>query len=148
MIESLEQLAQYVQRTIPEPRALAALKVHEQSNYVAFQWHSTQFVIKKSMQVFELKGHDIFVSGLSVLMQAALMRTERNERVISVILESMLQVQNLVANGEDVASGLKLLSGIKQSLKKLAGVEGKQSRHEQAIRSSNALAAQPECAAA
>ena len=146
-MESLEQLAQYVQRSIPEPRALSALRAQEQSDYVSFQWHSTQFVIKKSLQVFELRGQSLLVSGTSILMQAAFLQNERNQRVLTVVVDSMLQAQELVANGEDVALGLKLLGSVKQSLRKLSGSDGKQFGRDLAPRLDTALAAQPECLA-
>ena len=141
MIESLEELAQYVQQAVPQPRALTELRANEKNSYVSFQWHSTQFVIKKSLEVFELKGQSLFVSGASILMQAAFMKREHNARVITALLDSMRQIQTLVANGEDVALGLKLLAGVKQSIQKLVGKAGKQAG--QTLPAQNAQTAGP-----
>ena len=146
MIETLEQLAHYVQRSIPEPRALAAITPHERNDYVSFRWHSTQFVIKKTLQVFEVKGQCLFVTGSSMLMQSAFIKIEHTERILSTIVDCMRQVQTLVGNGDDVALGLKLLSGIKHSLRKLADSDGKQADREQTSPSSDSLATQHACA--
>lgn len=127
MIETLEQLAQYVQKSIPEPRALTGLRTQEQNGYISFQWHTTQFVVKKTLQVFELRGQSLLVTGSSILMQAAFTASQRQERILSAIVDAMRQAQTLVENGEDIAMGLKLLEGVKQSLRKLKGPEGKRS---------------------
>ena len=149
MIETLEQLAQYVQRSVPEPRSLRALQAQENSNYVSFEWNATRFVIKKSLQVFEIRGQSLQVTGSSILMQETFVRSERLERILSVLIDSMHQAQTLVANEEDVTMGLELLAGAKESLRKLIGPvpAGHPSRIPRS-ETPPALAPQPECAVA
>ena len=124
MIETLDQLAQYIRQNIPEPRALAALSIHQKSGFVQFHWHGAEFVVKKSLDVFELKQQNLLATGASMLMQLVLKKSEKNERVITAIMDSMNEAVGLMEDEHQVESGLKLLENVKAALVKLGNLNG------------------------
>ncbi len=121
MIETLDQLAQYVRQTVPQPKAILNLNMKEQLDAVTFVWHAREFMVKKALEVLELKGQNLYVTGATRLMQSALMTTGRSEIVLEGVLDSIRQAENLIEDDQQKESGLKLLETIKSTLRKLVG---------------------------
>lgn len=121
MIESLEQLAQYIRQTVPQPKAILNLNVKEKLGVVTFVWHAREFVVKKSLEVLELKGQNLYVTGATMLMQSALMTAGKSETVIESVVDAIRQAEDLIKDDQQKDSGLRLLGTVKATLRKLVG---------------------------
>ena len=86
---------------------------------VSFGWNGREFVVKPSLQSLEVKNGKLFVTGASMLMQLALVKRNRNEKVLGAIVENIRQVEDLVNNPIDRDKGLALLETVKLTLRRL-----------------------------
>jgi hypothetical protein len=118
MIETLEQLTQYIRQNLPQPKAIMNLRVQEKTGVVMFVWNAQEFVVKKTLEVFELKGQNLFVTGATMLMQSALRTVTRSETVIGTVLDALREAEELVKDEKQKESGLKLLESVKSTLRK------------------------------
>ena len=78
---TLEELPAYISTTIPKPRSITKMEVKSECSAVTFHWQGRTFLVRTSLQVFELKGKSLFVTGASTLAQAVLMRKTSQEKV-------------------------------------------------------------------
>ena len=120
MIPNCEQLTHHVRRNLGSAGPLALLKVHEQHGFVSFRWHERDFVVKRSMESFELKGQNLFVTGASMLMQAVLKRAEIDSVAIESIVSSIRAAEGLIGDEKERSAGIKLLANIKAALRRLS----------------------------
>lgn len=121
MIGTVSELVQYLQQTLPQPKSIKNLKPDERAGYVTFHWNGRDFVVKKSLEVFEMKNDKLFITGASILMQTALMKRNRNEKVIETVIDTLAQAEDLLSAKHQVENGLKLIAAVKGTLGKLAG---------------------------
>ena len=119
MPETLDQLAQYIRDTLPQPRSILHLKALAEASAVSFGWNGHDFVVKPSLQALEIRNGKLFVTGASMLMQMALMKRNRNEKILGAIVENMRQAEDLLNNPINRDKGLALLGTVKASLKRL-----------------------------
>ena len=82
-----------------------------------FDWQSRKFAVKKSLQVFEMKGPKLYKTGASTLLQANLEARAENQMVIANIVEKLQQAEKLVES--DSNQGLSLLQSVKQTMEKI-----------------------------
>ena len=120
MIETCERLSQYVRHNLGSPNAIALMKVYEQHGFVSFRWYERDFVVKRTLEVFEVKGENLLVTGASMLMQVILTKAETNKNVVEVIVNSIHQAEDLIADDQQRNSGFELLATVKATLRKLS----------------------------
>ena len=93
--EALEELALYIRQTLPQPRAIQRLEMMHQLEAVRFHWQGREFLVRKNMDVLELKGGDnLYVTGTSILIQNVLTKKSKNEKVLNAIEENRSQLAN------------------------------------------------------
>lgn len=120
MNPSLEEVAQYVRQTLPQSKAIQNLQLRSDVGALTFRWNGRDFLVKPSLETFELKGSNVIITGSSMLMQAALMTKTKNEKVVVTMIETMRQAEDFLrANQKD--NGLSLLATVKKTLASLAG---------------------------
>lgn len=120
MNSSLEEVAQYVRQTLPQSKAIQNLQLRADIGALTFRWNGREFLVKPSLEVFELKGPNVIITGASMLMQAALMTKNKNEKVIVAMVDTMKQAEDFIkANQKD--NGLSLLATVKKTMGSLAG---------------------------
>jgi hypothetical protein len=120
MIETCEQLTCHIRRNLGSSKALTNLKAHETHGFVSFRWYERDFVIKPSLEVFEVKGQNLFASGASMLMHTVLKRAESDRSTAERIANSIRTVEGLLADEKQTEAGFELLANIQAALKKLA----------------------------
>ena len=120
MIPNCEQLSQHLRRNLGSVGPLALLKVHEAHGFVSFRWHERDFVVKRSMESFEVKGQNLLVTGASILMQAVLRRAESNSVTIEGLVNSIQATESLIKDEKERGAGFKLLANMKATLRRLA----------------------------
>lgn len=121
MIERLDDLAQYIRQTIPDPKAILNLQMKEKTGAVLFIWHGVEFLVKPSMHVFEVRGYNLYITGISTLLQVVLTRRNQNEKVLEAALDSINEAEDLIRLKNQTQSGVKLLSSVRETLAKVAG---------------------------
>ena len=119
MPETLDELAQYIRDTLPQPKSILHLKALAEAGAVSFGWHGREFVVKPSLQAVEIKNGKLFVTGASMLMQLALVKRNRNEKILGALVENMRQAEDLLNNPINKDKGLALLDTVKATLKRL-----------------------------
>ncbi|MBI2946424.1 MAG: hypothetical protein HYY23_02185 [Verrucomicrobia bacterium] len=117
--QNLTELTDYVRKTLPQANSISHFKANDQANVIEFAWQSRNFVVKPTLEVMEMKGKNLFITGASMLMQTAFMKRSTNEKVIETIVNTLQQVEDVVRR--DRERGLQLLQSIKQTLGRLAG---------------------------
>ncbi|MBM3833851.1 MAG: hypothetical protein FJ403_11390 [Verrucomicrobia bacterium] len=126
-MQQLEELAQYIRQTLPQPKAITRLAIDTKANVVSYAWNAHKFLIKPSLEVLELRAINLVITGASMLMQAALMKRDKDNKVLGAIDESLRQVEDLFSNHQS-EKGLALLESVKRTLEKIArppGVAGR-----------------------
>ena len=116
--QELEQLADHIRATIPDRKHMSQLKVRPDAGIAEFMWHARHFVAKTTLEVFEVKGPTVLITGASMLMQAALRTKERNTKVIEAVIESIKTAEEQMRASAD--KGLALLQQVKGTLKRLS----------------------------
>lgn len=123
MEDKLEELAQFVRETLPHIKAISNLQKNVTAGVVIFNWHSRRFAVKPSLEVLEVKGDGLYITGASILMNAAFTRQDKNRQVLTAVNETVGQAEDLL-NHHQLEKGLSLLEIVKNSLSKLAGLNG------------------------
>ena len=116
---TLPELTGYISKTIPSPRELAELKANEAAGVATFSWHRIHFLVKPTLEVYEIKNSQIFITGSSLLMTRILAGSSRREQTIEVVLETMRQASELLTNSNTSRSGFELLGVVKKTLARL-----------------------------
>lgn len=116
-IENLQQLEEYLRKTLPEARSIQKLHRNEEGKYIDFVWHQRHFVVKPELQVFELKDARLFITGASMLIQASLLKKDRSEKVLVAVLETIEKAEEMMRSNRE--QGLALVESAKGSLRKL-----------------------------
>lgn len=119
-IENLQQLEEYIRRTLPEARSIQKMRRNEQGKYIDFVWHQRHFVVKPELQVFELKDTRLFITGASMLIQASLIKKDRSERVLGAVVETIEKAEDVMRTNRD--HGLALVESVKGTLRKMITV--------------------------
>ncbi len=120
MIDNCETLAAHVRDSLIPSSGITGLKAHESHGFVSFRWYDRDFVVKKSMEVFEVKGQNLFVTGGSILLQAVLAKADNDTKIVETIVSSIRQVEDLIADDDQRDSGFKLLGTVRDTLKRLS----------------------------
>lgn len=125
-MQTLQELAEYIRKTLPQSSSIANLSTNEQAGVVEFSWQSRNFVVRPSLEVMEMKSKNLYITGASMLMQAAFMTRNANQKVIEGIVNTLQQVEDTVKR--DRERGLSLLQSAKQTVARLAGKPMKAAR--------------------
>ncbi len=125
-MQTLQELAEYIRKTLPQASTIANLSANEQAGVVEFAWQSRHFVVRTTLEVMEKKDKNLYITGASMLMQAAFMTRNGNQKVIEGIVNTLQQVEDTVKR--DQMRGLSLLQSAKQSVARLAGKSLKPAR--------------------
>ena len=110
MIETLDELAQYVRQSLPDSRSILHLKVNPKMGAVSFIWQGLEFVVKPSLQVVEVRGYTLYVTGVSTLLQTVLMREHANVKVLEMALKSVEEAQEMIQVQNLHQPGMKLMA--------------------------------------
>jgi hypothetical protein len=85
MISTLEDLVRFIRQVLPRRLALENLRMDEATSVVRFEWQKKQFVVKRSLKVFELKGSKLYMSSHSILVQTALGDAHKADRLVETL---------------------------------------------------------------
>lgn len=118
-MQNLTELTEYIRKTLPQSNSISHFKANDQAGVIEFAWQSRNFVVKPSLEVMEMKGKSLFITGASMLMQTAFMKRNSNEKVIDTVVNTLQQIEDLVRR--DRERGLQMLQSVKQTLGRLAG---------------------------
>ena len=116
---NLDELLQFVRETVPQPKAMQQLRIKSPPGVISFLWYQREYLVNPSLQVFELKNKEVFVTGASMLMQLALMRRSRGEKIMGASVDMLHQVEEFIKS-RDIERGLALLASVKKALGSLA----------------------------
>ena len=95
------------------------LRTNAQAGVVEFTWHARHFVVKPTLDVFELKGQTLLITGASMLISAALRTKDKNTKIVEAVIETLHAAEENMRASPD--RGLSLLTEVKKILGKLAG---------------------------
>ena len=121
MIETLDELAQYIRQAVPDPRSILNLQVKEKTGAIVFIWHGVEFLVKPSLHVFEVRGYNLYITGISTLLQVVLMRRSENEKVLESALDTIMEAKELIRARNQAQGGVKLLGTVREILWKITG---------------------------
>ena len=80
-----------------------------------------RFVDEPSLHVFEVRGYQLYITGISTLLQAVFMRRTKNEQMFQEAVETVTQAEDLMRVHNKVREGMHLLSTVRESLGRLVG---------------------------
>lgn len=120
---SLDELTQYLRQTLPQANAMQNLQLRADVGAVTFRWNSRDFLVRPSLEVLELKGSNVVITGASMLMQAALLTKKRNDKLVGGMVETLRQAEDLIKANQK-QNGVSLLDTVKKTLATLAGKHG------------------------
>ena len=118
MIQNTEELAQFVRENIPQLKSVSQLKENAASQTISFKWNSIEFLVRQTLEVYQVKGTMVEITAASLLMQALLQTTARIQKLMEVVVESLGQSQDFLKRDES-AKGMELLTPAKRAIAKL-----------------------------
>ena len=118
MFEKLDDLAQHVRETVPQSKAITHFEVKEPLQAVTFKWNGMEFLVRMSLEVFQVKEKRIYITAGSMLMQAALLSASRIDRVLAGSVDSLDQAMDLLKKSE-VTKAMMLVEPVKKVLQRL-----------------------------
>jgi hypothetical protein len=121
MISSLENLARYIRTTIPYAQSIRQLNLNTSAGGVTFIWYGTEFFVKPSLHVLEIRGHSLYITGLSTLLQSVLMGADHSGKKCETVLEVVNQAEDLVRIQSQPRAAAQMLAGARQILERMAG---------------------------
>lgn len=121
MIQSLSDLTKFIRETIPDPRSIMNMQSKEKMGAVTFIWHGVEFLVKPSLHVFEVRGYQLFITGISTLLQMVFMRRTRHEKLFEETVETITQAEDLIRVQNKFREGMQLLGAVRETLNKIAG---------------------------
>ena len=121
MIQALPDLVKFAKETIPDPRSIMNMQIKEKIGAVTFIWHGVEFLVKPSLHVFEVRGYQLYITGISTLLQVVFMRRTKNEKMFEEAAEAINQAEDLFRVQDKFREGMQLLGTVRESLGKLVG---------------------------
>ena len=121
MIETLDELAQYVRQSLPDSRSILHLKVNPTMGAVSFIWHGLEFIVKPSLQVVEVRGYTLYLTGVSTLLQTVLMRRNANVKVLEAALKTIEEAEEMIRVQNLHQPGMKMMASVRDTLAKMIG---------------------------
>ncbi|MBI4664584.1 MAG: hypothetical protein HY735_37810 [Verrucomicrobia bacterium] len=121
MIQALPDLVKFVKETIPDPRSILNLQIKEKIGAVVFIWHGVEFLVKPSLHVFEVRGYQLYITGISTLLQVVFMRRTKNEKMFEEAADCISQAEDLIRVHNRYRDGMQLLGEVRGTLSKLVG---------------------------
>ena len=118
MIQNTEELAEFVRQNIPQLKSVSQLKVNAASQTISFKWNSIEFLVRQTLEVYQVKGTTVEITAASLLMQALLQTTSRVQKMMEVVVESLGQSQDFLKRNE-IGKGMELLTPAKRAIAKL-----------------------------
>ena len=79
---TLDELVLYLRKNVPQSKAIKQSVVDEKAKIVKFEWQGRHFVVRTTLQTFELKRTSLFVTGTSTLLQLILTTKTSQQTVI------------------------------------------------------------------
>ncbi|MCF7765838.1 MAG: hypothetical protein K9N62_19385 [Verrucomicrobia bacterium] len=132
MITDLDELIQHLKRTLPQPKSILQIKPSEEGKYVTFVWNGRTFLVRQNLQVFEVKGTKVFITGASSLMQSALVVKNYHQKTIEGMMETLGEVEGMVGSVYQRERGMQMLETVKKTIAKMAGIDIKKAQAKQA----------------
>ncbi|MBM3837822.1 MAG: hypothetical protein FJ398_07615 [Verrucomicrobia bacterium] len=115
----LDELVQCVRRVLPAQRQFTRLEQNLPAGIVEVTWHSRNFAVTPRLEVVELKGRTLVCTGASMLLQTALRTKERNNRMLSALIETLRMAEDSMRFNPE--RGFALLEDVKDTLLKSSG---------------------------
>jgi hypothetical protein len=131
MITDLDELIQHLKHTLPQPKAILHIKPSDEGKYITFVWNGRTFLVRQNLQVFEVKGTKVFITGASSLMQSALVVKNYHQKSIEGMMETLGEVEGMVGTVYQRERGLQMLDALKKTLAKLAGIDIRKAQAKQ-----------------
>ena len=126
---TLDDLVPYIRKNVPQSKAIKNMVADQKARIVRFDWQGRHFVVRSSLQTFELKQSRLFATGASTLMQLILMTKTSQQTSIGELVEKLDEAINLFGGKDSLTSdtqkGLTLLQPIKATLGRMAGNRSK-----------------------
>jgi hypothetical protein len=130
MEQKLEELVQYLYQTLPQAKTITQLQKDGKAGIVIFSWNSHRFIVKPSLEVLELKATNLFITGASMLMQAALTKRDKDNKVLAAVDETLRQSEDFLVHHQ-TQKGLELLMAVKRTVEKIIGPSNSRIRGSQ-----------------
>ena len=113
----LEKLTGTIRQVLPRGTT-TSIEIDQAAKAVMLTYDKRRYVAQPSGAVFELKNQQLFITGVSTLIQAAISRRQRNEGEILIALEAVVAA----IESRDKEFQLQKIGVAKTRLSKLAGV--------------------------
>ena len=126
---TLDELVPYIRKNVPQSKAIKHMIADEKARIVRFDWQGRHFVVRTTLQTFELKQTRLFMTGASTLLQLLLLTKTSQQSIVSELVEKLDEATNLLKGGgvrpEDQQKGVALLQPIKSTLERMTGNRSK-----------------------
>jgi hypothetical protein len=116
MISNLDDLVAYIRAAVPQPRAIMQMKPNPTAGGVTFIWHGVEFFVKPTLHVLEIRGHSLYITALSTLLQAVLMKTSQSEEKFGSVQDALAQVEDLVRVQHQPRAAAQMIASVRQTL--------------------------------
>ncbi|MBI4661595.1 MAG: hypothetical protein HY735_22460 [Verrucomicrobia bacterium] len=117
--QELDELVRHIRHVLPDQKLLTHVHHNQEARLVEFTWHSRHFVVRPTLEVFELKGKTLMITGASQLMQAALRTKDRNIKVVGMLVATLQDAEDNMRVHPEKA--FNLLKQVKETLHRMAG---------------------------
>lgn len=116
-LQSLEELEEYLRQVMPQWKSVQQLQRNQKYGFIDFKWNGHHFAVKPTLETFELKANNLYITAGSLLLHNALLTRTGNEQRIGAIVETMDKMNEILISHQQ--EGLALLGSVKATLQRL-----------------------------
>jgi hypothetical protein len=117
--QALLDLKNFVIRMLPSLDGTHQLTADPKRDAVILQCHGRLFLIRKTLEVFEMRNQDQLQSGPARLLQELLMQKSGDELVLQAVLDVIGEAEQCIQQQRDPAASIELLCLTEWSLSQL-----------------------------
>lgn len=108
---------QYIYTVMPQAKAIQYLQRNTKAGFVDFKWNGHHFAVRPTLQAFEIKDQRLFITGASMLVQAALSRRTSSDQTIGALVDTLEKAEDMMKSRPQ--EGLSLVGSIKTTIRRM-----------------------------
>jgi hypothetical protein len=119
-MQALQELARYIRNTLPNPEAILQLHIKERAAGITFIWQGVEFFVNTSLYAFEVRGHTLYITGLSTLLQSVLSNRNASQKWWAMLCEQLGEAETVLRDERLIRRGVEMIRHIREAALQLA----------------------------
>lgn len=118
MVNSLDRLILQIRSTIPHPEAIHDVSFQPALDGLTFIWFGNTFFAKPTLEVFEIRGRTLYVTGNSLLLQSLISFESEQVKVLEEVSSFLNRAEDILGRRYRHEDGVTVLKQAHASLRR------------------------------